>query len=106
MATKKTMGLLKIENYHLKVSAFISKALKGKWLWPRQMNQQSHFNLLVILSRTAVISRKHFLLPGQSWPLASDKKTKFQNKVHSMTSLCMLMYPHRENSLEDDTAKD
>ena len=66
MATKKTMGLLKIENYHLKVSAFISKALKGKWLWQRQMNQQSHFKLLVILLRTPVISRKHFLLPGQS----------------------------------------
>lgn len=56
MATKKIMGLLKIENYHLKVSAFISKALKGKWLWPRQMNQQSHFNLFVILAKTAVIS--------------------------------------------------
>lgn len=80
MATKKIMGLLKIENYHLKVSAFISKALKGKWLWPRQMNQQSHFNLLVILERIAVISRKHFLLPGQPQPLASDKKSSSRTR--------------------------
>ena len=48
---------IKLENYNLRVSAFISKAFKGKWFWPRQMSQQPHCNLLVIPVRIAVISR-------------------------------------------------
>lgn len=48
MATKTIMGLLKIEKYNFIMSVFISKALKGKWFWPRQMSQQAHSDLFVI----------------------------------------------------------